>query len=132
MNYQLLLISSIILPLIDSVYLSRVSSHFKVLVKKITKEELVFNVPKAMGAYLFLILGLFYFVLNDITEENLQNKIISAIILGWVIYGTFDFTIGAIFKDYDWNTMIVDTTWGGVLYGLVTYITFKLGNIISN
>ncbi|ADO67459.1 hypothetical protein crov425 [Cafeteria roenbergensis virus] len=126
MNYQLLLILSVVLPLVDSIYLSRVSSHFTSLVKKITKENLIFNLPKAVGAYLFLILGLYYFILKDITEENLKDKIISAMILGWVIYGTFDFTTGAIFKEYDWNTMILDTTWGGVLYGLVTYITFKL------
>ena len=130
MNYKLLLISTIIFPLIDYVYLSRVSSHFSEIVEKITKEEMIFNLPKAVGAYFFLILGLYYFILKDLNPDNLREKIISAMILGWVIYGTYDFTSGAILKDYDWHTMIMDTTWGGILYGLVTYLSLNISKNI--
>lgn len=130
MNYKLLLISTIIFPLIDYVYLSRISKHFSKLVKKITKEEMVFNLPKAIGAYFFLILGLYYFILMDLNKNNLREKIFSAMILGWVIYGTYDFTTGAILKDYNWNTMLMDTIWGGILYGLVTYFTSKINENI--
>jgi len=130
MNYKLLLISTVIFPLIDYVYLSRVSGHFSELVKKITKEEMVFNFPKAVGAYFFLILGLYYFILKDLNQDNLKEKILSAMILGWVIYGTYDFTTGTILKDYDWNTMIMDTVWGGILYGLVTFTSLKISENI--
>ena len=51
-------------------------------------------------------------------------------ILGWVIYGTFDFTTGAIFKDYDLNTMLMDTVWGGILFGLVTFTSLKISENI--
>lgn len=130
MNYKLLILSIILFPLIDYIYLSKISSHFSNLVLKITKEPIEFNITKAIGAYLFLILGLYYFILHDLKQDNLQEKIISAMILGWVIYGTFDFTNGAIFKDYDWNTMIIDTMWGGILYGLVTYSVYKVYKLI--
>ena len=130
MNYKLLLISTVIFPLIDYIYLSRISGHFSELVKKITKEEMVFNLPKAVGAYFFLLLGLYYFILKDLNQDNLKEKIVSAMILGWVIYGTYDFTTGAILKDYDWNTMIIDTIWGGILYGLVTYSVYKVSKLI--
>lgn len=130
MNYKLLLISIVLFPLIDYLYLTNVISHYSNLIKTITKEEIKFNMTKAIGAYIFLIIGLYYFILKDLKEENLREKIVSAMILGWVIYGTYDFTSGAILKDYDWYTMLMDTTWGGILYGLVTWLTFEISLFI--
>lgn len=130
MNYKILLSSIILFPLIDYFYLSSVSAHFSNLIKKITKKEIVFNYEKAIGAYVFLIFGLYYFILHNINKNNLKTKIIESIILGLVIYGTYDFTNGAILEDYDYYTMITDTIWGGVLFGLVTYTSFQLTKII--
>lgn len=126
MNYQILIITLILFPLVDYLYLSNISSHFSKVVLKITKEPMEFNLQKAIGAYIFLILGIYYFVLNDINQKNYKQKIIDSTILGIVIYGTFDFTNGAIFKDYDYKTMLLDTTWGGVLFGLVTYLVYNI------
>lgn len=126
MNYEILFITLILFPLVDYFYLSNVSSHFSNLVLKITKEPLEFNLQKAIGAYIFLILGIYYFILKDLNQNNYKQKIRDATILGIVIYGTFDFTNGAIFKDYDYKTMLLDTTWGGVLFGLVTYLVYTI------
>jgi uncharacterized membrane protein len=130
MNYKLLVLSIILFPLIDYTYLSYISKHFSNVILKITKEPMVFNMPKAIGAYIFLILGLYYFILKNINDDNFKQKIMDAMILGWIIYGTYDFTNGAILKDYDWNTMLIDTVWGGILYGLVTYNVYKVSKFI--
>ena len=126
MNYKLLVLAIILFPLVDYIYLSNISSHFSNVILRITKEPMVFNFPKAIGAYIFLILGIYYFILKDLNENNYKQKIKDAVILGLVIYGTFDFTTGAVFKGYDYNTMLIDTVWGGVVYGLVTYLVYKL------
>lgn len=128
MNYQVLLLSSIIFPLVDYVYLSRITQHFKDLVLKITKEPMEFNLTKGVIAYIFLIIGINYFIFSDLKKNNLNQKIIDSIILGLVIYGTFDFTNGTIFKNYDYYTAIMDTMWGGVLFGLVTFIVYQISN----
>lgn len=130
MNYKLFIISIILFTFIDYLYLSSISAYFSQIVKKITKEEMEFNMIKAIGAYIFLLLGLYYFIIKDLTKENLSEKIQSAFILGLVIYGTYDFTNGAVFKDYGWPIMILDTLWGGILYSFVTWSSYNLSTLI--
>lgn len=127
MNRKLLL-TTIILPFIDYFYLSNVSDHFNILIQKITKEKMTFNINRAIIAYFFLILGIYYFIIKNINKDNIKQKLKDAFILGIVIYGTYDFTNGAIFKDYDLQTSIIDTIWGGTLFTIVTYSIFHLLN----
>lgn len=126
MNTKILLLSIIILPIIDSIYLKNISSHYQQLVYTITKEPLKLNMTKAIITYIFLIIAINYFILNNLTENNYKQKIIDAFILGLVIYGTFDFTSGALFKDYDYKTAIIDTIWGGILFALTTVVINKI------
>lgn len=126
MNIKILLLSIITLPIIDSIYLKNISSHYQQLVYTITKEPLKLNMTKALITYIFLIIAINYFILNNLTENNYKQKIIDAFILGLVIYGTFDFTSGALFKDYDYKTAIIDTIWGGILFALTTLIINKI------
>lgn len=112
--------------MVDSLYLSTMSNHFNQVVKKISGKEISFNYNKAILAYLFLILGIYYFVISELKEDNLYDKLRDALILGLVIYGTYDFTNGAIFKEYDYYTSIIDTVWGGTVFSLVTLIIWTL------
>ena len=110
-------ILSLIFVLIDSIYLKLMSSHFKNLVQKIQGgSEMEFRYIPAIFCYLFLVFGLQYFVINK------NGSVIDAAILGWVIYGVFETTNAAIFKDWDMKSIIIDTIWGGILYGLTTHI----------
>ena len=45
---------------------------------------------------------------------------------GPLIYGVFETTNAAIFKDWDLKSIIIDTTWGGILYALTTFIYNKI------
>jgi len=38
----------------------------------------------------------------------------------------FDFTNKAIFDKWSWETVLLDGVWGGILYGLTTYLVYKL------
>lgn len=120
------LVSSVLFPLIDLFYLKLISNHFSKLVKKITKEEMVFNMTKGIIAYIILAFGINYHIISDMNNNNINKKLLDSFILGLVIYGTFDFTNGAIFKDYDYTTMVIDTFWGAILHLLVTYLTYKI------
>ena len=52
-----------------------------------------------------------------------------AFILGFCVYGIYEFTNIAIFKNYKWIAAIVDTLWGGILFYTATYITYKILSI---
>ena len=130
MDYKILIIIIILFPFVDFFYLNYMSDHFKELVLTITKEKMVFNYTKAIIAYIFLILALYYFILYNIDSQNLYQKIQDAVVLGLVIYGTYDFTNGAIFKDYDYKTSVIDTIWGATLFGLITILSYNIKNLI--
>ena len=86
--------------------------HFQKLVKNIQGQPLkVKNVP-AFFAYLFLVIGFYYFII-------LQKKsYLDAFILGIVIYGVYEGTSFAIFNKWNWTTFFLDTLWGGILFVL--------------
>ena len=70
--------------------------------------------------YLFLTLGFYYFLINK------KSTYIDAFLLGLVIYGVYETTNKAILKDWKWESVIIDTIWGGTLFFLVKMIFEKV------
>ena len=112
-----LIFSSIILLLLDSVYLTFIGKAYGEQIFNIQKLPMKVNFSGALFSYLFLIIGLNYFII-------LKNKsVLDAGILGTVIYGVYDATSYAVLKDWDRTLAIIDTLWGGVLFSITTLIT---------
>ena len=120
MTYSLI-ISSILLVLIDSVYLSMIGKPlFEKTVAAIQGSKLVVNMPPAIFTYILMAI-----ILNDfIISAN--KPAFDAFILGFCAYGIFDFTNLAIFKNYTLKTAIMDTLWGAILFYITTLITYKV------
>ena len=118
--YNIIILGIIILAL-DYAYLGLVlRDPFLKMVKKIQKKganETV-NVKReyAVVVYCLMIGALYYFIIR----EGKTSK--SAFILGFVIYGVFDFTNIAIFDNYSLLLALHDTVWGGTLFFLTTVI----------
>jgi uncharacterized membrane protein len=76
---------SIIFCVIDYFYLSSelISNLFNNLIKKIQGDNIKLNLPYIFCCYIFLIFGLYYFVINNKNINNNQ-KIINAGLLGLV------------------------------------------------
>ena len=105
---------------IDSVYLSNIGGPmFDKMVKKIQKDDMKINIYGAIGAYILMILAIYKFIVME------RKPPMDAFILGLCIYGVFDFTNYAIFKNYSMMIGLLDMLWGGVLYYIVTVITYK-------
>jgi uncharacterized membrane protein len=121
--YNKVIITSIIMLIIDYIFLSSVSNHFKQQIKLIQNKPLKMNYKYAMFSYLFLIIGFNYFD-NIFIKANLSNneRLISMAILGWVIYFVYEFTNGAIIQDWQLKTILIDGTWGGMLFYITLYI----------
>lgn len=111
----------IILLVIDIFYLLFIAKPiYQKTVLSIQKTPMDINIFGALGSYLFLSLALYYFIIKE------NKKPFDAFILGLCIYGVFDMTNIAIFKNYDINTALIDTIWGGTLFYLTIYVYRKI------
>jgi len=112
----LMLISAIIFILIDSVYLNLMKKYFFNQIKSVQNSEPKLNLLGALLCYLFLIIGINYFIIKP------RKSINEAFLLGIVIYGVYETTNYAILKNWSPLTVFIDTLWGGILFALTTYI----------
>lgn len=111
-----LLISAIIFISLDSIYLNLMKGYFEKQVKSVQGSEIKMNFLGAALCYLLLITGLNYFIIKQ--KKSPQE----AFLLGLVIYGVYETTNYAIFKNWSILTLIIDTLWGATLFGLTTYL----------
>jgi uncharacterized membrane protein len=119
MSQYTYLISSILILTIDSIYLNFFKSYFANQVQSIQKSQMTINISGVVLSYLFIIFGFNYFVLGF--NMNLSDSFL----LGLVIYGIYEATNLAIFKNWKILSVIIDTIWGGLLF-LITNFIIKL------
>tara|TARA_B100000035_G_scaffold315367_1_gene335548 strand:- start:9528 stop:9890 length:363 start_codon:yes stop_codon:yes gene_type:complete len=105
--------------LIDAVYLTTTGNYYNKVVKSIQGSDIKMRALSAFFCYIFLTVGLYYFILRK------KESVLSAFILGVVIYGVYETTNHAIFKNWDILAVFMDTIWGGILFALTTYLTYK-------
>jgi uncharacterized membrane protein len=110
------LLSAIILVVLDSVYLNIMKGYMSNQVQKVQNASIQLNYVSAIICYVFLVTGLNYFIIKP--NRSVQD----AFLLGIVIYGVYETTNWAIFKNWSALTVIIDTLWGGILLALTTWI----------
>jgi uncharacterized membrane protein len=101
---------------VDSVYLFLTKSIFGEVVAKIQRTAMQLRLEGAVIVYILLALGFYYFIVKP------GRSAWEAGLLGLIIYGTFDFTNYAMFKNYDLMTAIMDTVWGSILFALTKVV----------
>ena len=112
---------------LDSLYLSLIGQKlFNPMINIIQKEKMSINIHAAIITYIFLLIVLYKFIIQNNKSPN------DAFLLGLCIYGVFEFTNLTIFKKYQLTPAIVDTLWGGILFYLTTYLTYKYINYKKN
>ena len=112
----LLLVSAIVLVSIDFIYLNLIKDYFNKQIQSVQQSKLTINYLGAAICYIFLIFGINYFIIKP--NRSVQD----AFLLGLVIYGVYETTNYALFKNWHILTVIIDTLWGGILFALTTYI----------
>lgn len=111
-----LLLSAIIFVSIDYVYLNLIKDYFGKQVQSVQGSPLQINYLGALLCYIFLIIGLNYFIIKP--KRSVQD----AFLLGLIIYSVFETTNLALFKNWSIFTVLIDSLWGGILFALTTYI----------
>ena len=114
-NY-IFLKSAAALVIIDSIFLYAMKDHFNKQVQTIQGSPLKLNMWGALITYIFLVVGLNYFIIKP------KRSIKDAFLFGLIVYGVFEGTNIAIFSKWSWITFLIDTLWGGILLALTTYM----------
>ena len=105
---------------LDSLYIGSQYNYFNKVFSGIQKSPLKINFIGAALCYIFLVFTLYYFILSK------KKSILDAFILGICIYGIYDTTNYATFKDWPIYMVIIDILWGGILFSLTTAIYYKI------
>ena len=120
---EILLLSSILL-ILDGITLNILSDFFNKQVIKIQGTPIKMNIIAAIACYVFVIILLYYFIVSK------DGSVKEAFLLGFLTYGIYELTTKTLLKGWNWSTVVVDTTWGGVLFALTTLIFYKMKKII--
>ena len=118
--WKTILIITVIILVLDAIYLTATRSIFGEVVAKIQRVAIQMRVEGAIVVYALLVLGLYKFIISE------RRPVKDAAIFGLVIYGVFDFTNYAMFKNYDLATALMDTAWGTTLMALTTYLVYQV------
>jgi uncharacterized membrane protein len=95
------------------------SNNFQTMIKKIQGTSLSMKIFPTIACYFILISSLYYFIIYK------KGSFLDAFLLGFFIYGVYETTNMAIFKDWNVYVFIIDLTWGGFLFLITTYLYKK-------
>lgn len=115
-----LLISAIIFIVIDYIYLNLIKGYFEKQIQDVQGSAVKINFLGAAICYLLLIIGINYFIIKP--RKSVQD----AFLLGIIIYGVYESTNYALFKNWSILTLLMDTLWGGILFATTTYIVLHI------
>jgi uncharacterized membrane protein len=118
----LMLASAIIFVSIDFIYLNLIKDYFNNQIKSVQGSQMNVNIFGAVLCYIFLIVGINYFIIKP------KKSVSEAFLLGIVIYGVYETTNYALFKNWSILTVIIDTLWGGILFALTTGIVYWISD----
>jgi uncharacterized membrane protein len=114
------LIPALILLLIDITWLSTVMSRgYHPMIKTIQGSTMKMNYYYGAAAYLCVLILLYIIIKNNLS-------LIEAFLIGLAGWGLYDFTAGAVLKDWSLSLSILDILWGGLLLMSMKYISDKL------
>ena len=115
-----MLASAIIFVFIDFIYLNLIKNYFSNQIKSVQLSQMKVNLFGAVLCYIFLVVGINYFIIKP------KKSVSEAFLLGIIIYGVYETTNYALFKNWSILTVIIDTLWGGVLFASTTYLVNML------
>jgi len=118
--FETVILPGLVLLALDGVFLFLNKEMFELQVAEVQRVVLEVKYLGVILCYALLIFALYYFIIKD------RRSIADAMILGFVIYGVYETTTYALLKKWKLRTMMTDTLWGGILFGLTTMIVYKL------
>lgn len=107
---------SLILLMIDSIYLNFIGNYFSNQISLVQKESMKINYVGFVITYFFLTLVLYHFIIKE------NKNYVDAFILGICVYAVYEYTNYSLFTNWKFQTTLIDTVWGGLLFVITTYV----------
>jgi hypothetical protein len=115
-NLTKILYITIIMLILDSLFIYSNKHIFINQVLIVQKSPIKINFTSTLLCYAFMVFGLYYFIIKD------NKSVADAILLGITIYSIFELTNKSLFSEWNYKTVLLDSIWGGLLFGTSTYI----------
>ena len=115
-NLTKILYVTIIMLILDSLFIYSNQHIFKTQVEIVQKSPIKLNFTSTLVCYVVMVFGLYYFIIRD------NKSVLDAILLGITIYSVFELTNKSLFSEWNYKTVMLDSIWGGLLFGTTTYI----------
>jgi uncharacterized membrane protein len=130
-------IISVVIIFLDVAWIALNTSTYSKAVLKVQKAGLNLRYEHALIAYIIILFSIIYiaipFTQQNIKTKNdnsIENKFLLSFMyggaVGFSIYGIYNFTSLAIYKDLEASIAITDTIWGTTLYTLATFVYLLL------
>ena len=143
--YVKYLIVAVVLMVLDVAWILMNLSGYSKAVLAVQKSPMRLRNEHAIIAYIIILFSIFYVAIPFTTQNiknldsnssdsvaNVANKLFKSFMyggaVGFSIYGIYNFTSLAIYKDMDTSIGIMDTLWGTTLYTLTTFVYLLLPN----
>ena len=115
MMWKELGIIALIFSILDGLYISIIGDWFNKMIQSIqNNENVVLNIGAAFITYISMMVLLWYFIISE------KKTPWEAFLLGVCVYSVYNFTNKATIHNWQWSFSILDTIWGGTLFGLTT------------
>ncbi|NNU79757.1 DUF2177 family protein [Halovulum dunhuangense] len=86
------------------------------------------NYAAAAGFYLLYIVGVLYFCsLPGLREGAVELAFLNGALLGFLAFGTYEFTNMSTLKGWSWSIVAIDTGWGMTLTGVTAVAAMLAG-----
>lgn len=134
--YVKYLIITVVLMVLDVAWIALNLTAYSSVIQKVQKSPVSLRNEHAFIAYLIILFSVIYVAIPFTTqnmkkgENSIENKLLKSFMyggaVGFSIYGIYNFTSLAIYKDLDSSIGIMDTLWGTALYTLTTFVFLLL------
>ena len=115
-----IVVSSVIFLVLAGLFLWLRQKEFAQQIREVQSSPLHLYWGAVIACYSLLILGLNYFIIYP------RRPLWDAFFLGCLINGVFETTNYSIFKQWKFETVVIDTLWGGILFSLTAYLTYSI------
>lgn len=137
--YLKFFITSIVVLILDISWISLNIATYSNAIQKVQKSAANLRFEHTGIAYVIILFSILYVAIpftilnakvNKIDISIIENKLLQSFIcggaVGFSIFGIYNFTSLAIYKDLDVSIAITDTIWGTTLYTLSTFVYLLL------
>jgi uncharacterized membrane protein len=130
-NYIIILV---LLLVIDIPMITKINSKmYQTQLNRINKDSKSNKSAQLISAlicYLLLALAIYIFIVSPEKGKSIKSShfdiIKKGMLLGFIIYGVYNSTNRATIHEFGTKESIVDTLWGSILIGLISFLSILL------